>query len=195
MPSKLRRVQGRVNDAHGFRATAMPVVAGCPVRGPRCVLTVPVAQDSGEGDRSEPPSGGRSPSAELLLVRRQMAAPRRPRFREGRTDENQADILAETRHHRWRAEVRGLAAKEHYPGALHCRAGGPRIVRVRTGRALFRRSGWRDRHGDVSTLGRDGLLHTPETRAFPREHVEKMRAARAEPSGFRQPRQRGVTEP
>lgn len=31
----------------------------------------------------------------------------------------------------------------------------------------------RDRHGDVWTLGDDGLMHTPETRPFPREHVEK----------------------
>jgi hypothetical protein len=30
-----------------------------------------------------------------------------------------------------------------------------------------------DKHGDVWTLGDDGLLHTPETAAFPREHVEK----------------------
>lgn len=31
----------------------------------------------------------------------------------------------------------------------------------------------RDRHGDIWTLGDDGLMHTPETAPFPREHVEK----------------------
>lgn len=30
-----------------------------------------------------------------------------------------------------------------------------------------------DRHGDVWTLGDDGLMHTPETRPFPFEYVEK----------------------
>lgn len=32
---------------------------------------------------------------------------------------------------------------------------------------------WRDRDGDVWTLGADGLLHSPETAPFSREHVEK----------------------
>lgn len=32
---------------------------------------------------------------------------------------------------------------------------------------------WRDRVGDIWALGEDGLLHTPETRPFPRAHVEK----------------------
>lgn len=32
---------------------------------------------------------------------------------------------------------------------------------------------WIDKHGDVWTLGDDGLLHTPETAPFSREHVEK----------------------
>jgi hypothetical protein len=32
---------------------------------------------------------------------------------------------------------------------------------------------WRDRHGDVWTLGDDGLMHTRETAPFTREHVEK----------------------
>ncbi len=32
---------------------------------------------------------------------------------------------------------------------------------------------WRDRHGDVWVEGADGLMRTPETRPFPREHVEK----------------------
>ena len=32
---------------------------------------------------------------------------------------------------------------------------------------------WIDRHGDVWRDGDDGLMHTPETRPFPREHVEK----------------------
>lgn len=32
---------------------------------------------------------------------------------------------------------------------------------------------WADRQGDRWTLGADGLLHTPETQPFPREHVEK----------------------
>jgi hypothetical protein len=32
---------------------------------------------------------------------------------------------------------------------------------------------WTDRQGDVWRLGKDGLLHTPETAPFPREHVEK----------------------
>ena len=32
---------------------------------------------------------------------------------------------------------------------------------------------WIDRHGDVWTEGDDGLMHTPETASFPREHVEK----------------------
>lgn len=31
----------------------------------------------------------------------------------------------------------------------------------------------RDRQGDVWTTGDDGLLHSPETRPFPREHVER----------------------
>lgn len=40
--------------------------------------------------------------------------------------------------------------------------------------ALQQRTGpWRDIQGDVWTLGEDGLLHTPETRPFSREHVEK----------------------
>ena len=30
-----------------------------------------------------------------------------------------------------------------------------------------------DRHGDPWTPGDDGLMHTPETAPFPREHVEK----------------------
>lgn len=34
-------------------------------------------------------------------------------------------------------------------------------------------TGWVDRHGDVWREGADGLMHTPETRPFPREHVEK----------------------
>lgn len=32
---------------------------------------------------------------------------------------------------------------------------------------------WRDKHGDIWTAGSDGLLHTPETAPFSREHVEK----------------------
>jgi hypothetical protein len=37
-----------------------------------------------------------------------------------------------------------------------------------------RRAGpWRDIQGDVWTLGEDGLLHTPETAPFSREHVDK----------------------
>lgn len=32
---------------------------------------------------------------------------------------------------------------------------------------------WRDRQGDIWSLGDDGLMHTPETEPFPREHVEK----------------------
>lgn len=32
---------------------------------------------------------------------------------------------------------------------------------------------WIDNQGDVWTLGADGLMHTPETAPFPREHVEK----------------------
>jgi hypothetical protein len=42
----------------------------------------------------------------------------------------------------------------------------PTALQLRTGP-------WRDIQGDVWALGEDGLLHTPETRAFPREHVEK----------------------
>ena len=33
--------------------------------------------------------------------------------------------------------------------------------------------GWIDRHGDVWTEGDDGLMHTPETAPFSREHVER----------------------
>lgn len=32
---------------------------------------------------------------------------------------------------------------------------------------------WRDNQGDIWTAGPDGLLHTPETRPFDREYVEK----------------------
>lgn len=32
---------------------------------------------------------------------------------------------------------------------------------------------WRDRQGDVWTEGADGLMHTPETRPFPRDYVER----------------------
>jgi hypothetical protein len=32
---------------------------------------------------------------------------------------------------------------------------------------------WRDRQGDVWTLGTDGLMHTPETAPFHREYVEE----------------------
>lgn len=32
---------------------------------------------------------------------------------------------------------------------------------------------WIDRHGDVWTENEDGLMETPDTRPFPREHVEK----------------------
>lgn len=32
---------------------------------------------------------------------------------------------------------------------------------------------WIDRQGDVWTPGPDGLLHTPETAPFTREHVER----------------------
>ena len=32
---------------------------------------------------------------------------------------------------------------------------------------------WVDRQGDVWRVGEDGLMHTPETAPFPREHVEK----------------------
>lgn len=32
---------------------------------------------------------------------------------------------------------------------------------------------WTDRQGDVWALGEDGLLHTPETTPFPRQHVER----------------------
>lgn len=37
----------------------------------------------------------------------------------------------------------------------------------------FTPAAWIDVHGDVWTLGDDGLLHTPETAPFTREHVEK----------------------
>lgn len=30
-----------------------------------------------------------------------------------------------------------------------------------------------DKHGDVWTLGDDGLMHTPETAPFPLEYVER----------------------
>jgi len=62
--------------------------------------------------------------------------------------------------------------KEHYPGALYCEREGCGGSEYEPGE-LWSPRGWRDRHGDVWTLGSDGLLHTPETRAFPREHVEK----------------------
>lgn len=32
---------------------------------------------------------------------------------------------------------------------------------------------WRDRHGDVWREAPDGMMHTPETRPFTREHVER----------------------
>lgn len=32
---------------------------------------------------------------------------------------------------------------------------------------------WQDRQGDVWTRGDDGLMHTPDTAPFPREHVER----------------------
>lgn len=32
---------------------------------------------------------------------------------------------------------------------------------------------WVDKQGDVWRLGDDGLMHTPETAPFPREHVER----------------------
>lgn len=32
---------------------------------------------------------------------------------------------------------------------------------------------WVDKQGDVWTPGEDGLLHSPETAPFPREHVER----------------------
>lgn len=32
---------------------------------------------------------------------------------------------------------------------------------------------WSDRHGDIWRLGGDGLMHSPETAPFSREHVEK----------------------
>lgn len=32
---------------------------------------------------------------------------------------------------------------------------------------------WIDNQGDIWTLGSDGLMHTPETAPFTREHVEK----------------------
>jgi hypothetical protein len=32
---------------------------------------------------------------------------------------------------------------------------------------------WADRHGDVWTVGTDGLMHTPETAPFPRDYVER----------------------
>lgn len=32
---------------------------------------------------------------------------------------------------------------------------------------------WTDRQGDVWTEGDDGLMHTPETAPFPRDHVER----------------------
>lgn len=35
------------------------------------------------------------------------------------------------------------------------------------------RPAWKDRHGDVWVIGSDGLLHTRETRPFPRELVER----------------------
>ncbi|TSD68107.1 hypothetical protein [Aeromicrobium piscarium] len=46
---------------------------------------------------------------------------------------------------------------------------------------------WADRHGDLWTLGDDGLLHTPETAPFTREHVEKkwgpLRPTTSDPTG------------
>jgi hypothetical protein len=36
-----------------------------------------------------------------------------------------------------------------------------------------RRQSWIDKHGDVWRYGDDGLMHTPETRPFPREYVER----------------------
>lgn len=35
------------------------------------------------------------------------------------------------------------------------------------------REAWIDRHGDIWTVGAGGLLHTPETRPFSREYIEK----------------------
>jgi hypothetical protein len=32
---------------------------------------------------------------------------------------------------------------------------------------------WIDNQGDIWTIGSDGLMHTPETAPFSREHVEK----------------------
>lgn len=42
-----------------------------------------------------------------------------------------------------------------------------------TASKVYGSSGWVDKHGDVWTLGADGLLHTLETRPFPPEYVEK----------------------
>lgn len=50
---------------------------------------------------------------------------------------------------------------------------------------------WIDRQGDVWTLGDDGLLHTPETAPFSREHVERKwgpLVAIAEPTPAPDPR-------
>jgi hypothetical protein len=38
---------------------------------------------------------------------------------------------------------------------------------------VLRPKRWKDTQGDIWTLGEDGLLHTPETRPFPRYIVEK----------------------
>jgi hypothetical protein len=38
---------------------------------------------------------------------------------------------------------------------------------------MAERTAWRDKQGDIWTEGDDGLMWTPETRPFPREHVER----------------------
>lgn len=51
---------------------------------------------------------------------------------------------------------------------------------------------WADRHGDIWREGDDGLMHSPETAPFTREHVEKKWGPLVLVDGAPQPSEREV---
>lgn len=73
---------------------------------------------------------------------------------------------AATRDDRPHSRACGIRRHDHGPD---CDSSCPTCIAAEPSKA--RR--WLDRHGDIWTEGNDGLMHSPETRPFPREHVEK----------------------
>lgn len=86
---------------------------------------------------------------------------------------------------RWESTIEDRLGQHRTPGTVTARAFAEDCASdLRAALDATDVVGWLDRHNDIWREGDDGLMHSHETRPFPREHVEKkwgpLRPLRAE---------------